>query len=298
MNTLENHLDDRRNRIEELLQKHLPPINSKAKNLHEAMRYAVLGGGKRLRPLLVYLTGEALGASWQTLDLPACAVEMIHAYSLIHDDLPAMDNDDFRRGKPSCHKVYGEAVAILAGDALQTLAFELLSQPSSALSSTQMLAMIQTLAKASGFAGMVGGQTLDLQAQENNLKNSADIESIRHLKTGALIRASVALGIIAAEESHAQRIQALHKYGTCLGIAFQILDDIHDIPQDSFAFESENNVGTQTSQYSNTQNAQIELLSWHQQAKVALSALDERGAYLAAFTDHILEITLTDNLTQ
>ena len=194
--------------------------------LHDAARYSCLNGGKRFRPLLVYLTGQCFGATVATLDIPAVAVELIHCYSLVHDDLPAMDNDDLRRGKPTCHKAFGYATAILVGDALQTQAFELLSQPSTTLTAEQQLSMIQSLARASGMNGMVAGQALDLHF-ENKKADAESLKLTHQLKTGALIQASVALGGIAANCNPGIMAQ-LSQFSATLGLAFQIQDDVLD----------------------------------------------------------------------
>jgi len=200
--------------------------------LHEAMRYAVLGAGKRVRPVLVYATGRALGASPDALDDPACAVELIHAYSLVHDDLPAMDDDDLRRGRPTCHRAFDEATAILVGDALQTLAFQVLcDEPGDATAAATRLAMVRTLATASGSRGMAGGQALDLDAVGRDL-SLAELEQLHIHKTGALIRASVRLGTLAAPAADPAAVRSLDRYGKCIGLAFQIRDDILDVEGD------------------------------------------------------------------
>lgn len=198
-------------------------------NLWQAIHYAVLNGGKRIRPALVYATGEILGVSPDHCDVPAAAIELIHCYSLIHDDLPAMDNDDLRRGKPSCHKAFDEATAILAGDALQSLAFEILSHADiPVLSPTQKIAMIQQLSKASGFHGMVGGQALDMQSSLNAL-NTDVLCNIHLKKTGALIQTAIQFAVIAADCQDSKIVEALENYAKCLGLSFQIQDDILDV---------------------------------------------------------------------
>ncbi len=217
-----------RQRLETALQHFLPAETTLPAQLHNAMRYAALGGGKRIRPLLVYAAGHALGAPDQALDVAACAIECIHAYSLIHDDLPAMDNDDLRRGKPTCHKAFGEAEAILAGDALQALAFALLAhEPMGPVTAEQRLRMIERLALASGSRGMVGGQSLDLAAVGKQL-DIAELEDMHIHKTGALIRASVLLGTLCADSTQEKQRQALDHYGKYIGLAFQVQDDILD----------------------------------------------------------------------
>jgi farnesyl diphosphate synthase len=217
-------------RIERVLEGCLPQDSAIAR-LCEAMRYSVLGGGKRLRPVLVYTTGEAFGAPLERLDAPAAAVELIHAYSLIHDDLPAMDDDDLRRGKPSCHRAFDEGTAILAGDALQALAFEVLAGDATAAApgrAAEDLLMQKTLAHAIGPRGMAGGQAIDLAAIGTQL-TAGEIERMHRRKTGALIQASIDLGAIAAGLAHDPVRTALRLFGTEIGLAFQIHDDILDV---------------------------------------------------------------------
>ncbi len=204
-------------RVDSILDKWLPNTNSI--NLHQAMRYAVYNGGKRIRPVLVYLTGTALNVQLEQLDIPACAIELIHAYSLVHDDLPAMDDDDLRRGKPTCHKEFDEATAILVGDALQTLAFYTLSH-------TKNIAMIETLASSS--LGMVDGQAIDIEATGQSL-NLIQLENLHNNKTGALIRASIKLGALSCPNIDSDRLNKLDNYAKCIGLAFQIQDDILDV---------------------------------------------------------------------
>ena len=215
--------------VEQALERWLPPAHKVPASLHTAMRYAVLGDGKRVRPLLVYAAGTALGVKREALDGPACAVELVHAYSLVHDDLPAMDNDDLRRGRPTCHKAYDEATAILAGDALQALAFHVLANdPDIRVGAEQRLRMIDTIATASGSRGMAGGQALDLAAVGKTL-NIAELENMHIHKTGALIRASVRLGALSQANVDPEILERLDRYGKCVGLAFQIQDDILDV---------------------------------------------------------------------
>ncbi|MDC9592325.1 (2E,6E)-farnesyl diphosphate synthase [Xenorhabdus sp. IM139775] len=204
----------------------LPVLNSP---LGTAMQYGAVLGGKRLRPFLVYSVGEMLGLPKKSLDAAALAVECIHAYSLIHDDLPAMDNDDLRRGQPTCHIKFGESQAILAGDALQSLAFEILAKqdmPNVALS--DRLAMIAELASASGFAGMCGGQSLDLEAEGKQI-DLASLEQIHRHKTGALIRSAVRLAAYGAGQRGREALPLLEQYAQAIGLAFQVHDDILDV---------------------------------------------------------------------
>ncbi len=219
-------------RIERVLERTLALPDPGTARLHEAMRYSVLGAGKRLRPTLVYLTGEALGAPLTQLDPPAAAVELIHVYSLVHDDLPAMDDDDMRRGRPTCHRAYDEATAILVGDALQALAFAVLAnEPVAASAAPLRLEMIRVLARATGTSGMAGGQAVDLAAVGQRLSVKA-IEEMHRRKTGALIQASVVLGALAAGVSGGPELAALERFGAEVGLAFQIQDDILDVEGD------------------------------------------------------------------
>jgi farnesyl diphosphate synthase len=219
-------------RAEQALDRSLPPAEQSPADLHRAMRYAVLGGGKRLRPLLVYAAAHALGEDGPQLDAAACAVELIHAYSLVHDDLPAMDDDALRRGRPTCHIVFGEAMAILAGDALQALAFEILADDTSRQTDTATgMAMLRTLGRACGAEGMAGGQALDLAAVGHPL-TLGELEHMHACKTGALIRASVQLGALAAG-ADGDTLQALDRYAHAVGLAFQVRDDVLDVEGES-----------------------------------------------------------------
>ncbi len=215
-------------RTEAALCRLLPPPSTLPERLHEAMRYSVLGGGKRLRPGLVHAAGAAVGGDPELLDAPACAVEIIHAYSLIHDDLPAMDDDDLRRGKPTCHKAFGEAIAILAGDALQALAFEVLVAEER-LPAAARVAMTRILAEACGSVGMAGGQAIDLEAVGRTL-TLPELERMHRYKTGALIRAAVLMGAVAGGCAQGEGCyRALGAYGEEIGLAFQIRDDLLDV---------------------------------------------------------------------
>ena len=214
-------------RIDRCLEGLIPGATVSPSLLHEAMRYSSIGAGKRYRAALVYAAGHALCVSEEFLDRPACAVELIHAFSLVHDDLPAMDDDDLRRGKPSCHKAFDEATAILAGDALQTLAFEILSEPDwNCLSPTVRLNLLSTLAGASGSSGLAGGQVLDLNltSQDPALETLA---AMHRCKTGALIEAAVLMGGLCATDDSAT-LTCLKNYAQPLGLAFQVIDDVLD----------------------------------------------------------------------
>jgi geranylgeranyl pyrophosphate synthase len=217
-------------RFESVLDQRLPGTDQTPAILHDAMRYSALDGGKRFRPVLIYASGRALGLVMDQLDPLACAIELIHAYSLIHDDLPAMDDDDLRRGRPTCHRAYDEATAILAGDALQALAFEILAAELPQKSDCG-LRLIKTVATACGSTGMAGGQALDLSAVGTTIDLS-QLETMHRLKTGALIQASVEAPCMLAG-LEAEDYERFSAYGQCVGLAFQIHDDILDVTGDS-----------------------------------------------------------------
>jgi len=218
-------------RVAKKLDEVLPPASQAPERLHDAMRYAVFNGGKRVRPLLVYAAGECLGLTEQVLDAPAAAIELIHAFSLVHDDLPAMDDDDLRRGKPTLHRQYDEATAILAADALQPLAFDVLADASGIAPATRVK-LVKLLADACGSIGMTGGQSLDLAAEGQSL-DAAQIEHMYSLKTGALIHASVVSASELKADLSPERISALDAFGRTIGVAFQIKDDILDVEGDT-----------------------------------------------------------------
>jgi geranylgeranyl diphosphate synthase type II len=221
------------NRVDAALALLFEPPRAELSRLYQAMAYSVINGGKRVRPLLVYAACEALGGRQEQADGAACAVELIHAYSLVHDDLPAMDDDDLRRGQPTTHKAFDEAFAILAGDALHSLAFEVLSNPQRNDQCAQIrLDMLGLLARAAGPAGMVGGQAIDLDAVGCKLDRRS-LELMHRHKTGALIEASVKLGALASGEADAHSMQALSAYAQAIGLAFQVQDDILDVESDT-----------------------------------------------------------------
>lgn len=231
--TTETQINHWRERAEVSLEHWLPRETIHPSRLHEAMRYSVLNGGKRIRPVLSYAAGFAVGADENTLDVAGTAVELIHAYSLVHDDLPAMDNDDLRRGKPTCHKAFDEPTAILVGDALQSLAFQVLAQGlDHAIPAEQRLEIINILAIASGSRGMAGGQAIDLASVGKSL-NIAELEDMHIHKTGALIRASVKMGALCLPGVDQGRVKKLDHYAKCIGLAFQIQDDILDVTSDT-----------------------------------------------------------------
>jgi farnesyl diphosphate synthase len=219
-------MDNTQARVEAALAHQVPSHDCIPTRLHEAMRYASLGGGKRVRPLLAFAAGELTAAAPATLDTVACAVEMIHTYSLVHDDLPCMDDDVLRRGRPTCHVEFDEPTALLVGDSLQTLAFELLAKPTLANPGSQ-LEMIALLAHASGSRGMAGGQAIDL-ASVGKALNQPELELMHALKTGALIRAAVLLGALAGNPLSAEERQSLDRFAKRAGLLFQVIDDILD----------------------------------------------------------------------
>jgi geranylgeranyl diphosphate synthase type II len=223
------YLEARRLLVEEALDRLLPPETAEPVLIHQAMRYSVFGGGKRLRPVLVLAAAEAVGGAPEPLLPVAAALEMIHTYSLIHDDLPAMDDDNYRRGRPTSHRVFGEAVAILAGDALLTEAFGLLTGPEcvSRLDPKRLLTAVQEIAAAAGSRGMVGGQTLDILSEGKGV-DAAHLEFVHRHKTGALIRVSVRTGALLAGAGEAP-LHAITAYGEAVGLAFQIADDILNV---------------------------------------------------------------------
>jgi farnesyl diphosphate synthase len=217
-------------RVERRLDEAIPAESVEPARLHAAMRYAVLGGGKRVRPLLVFAAGEVTGANDRALGAAAVAVELIHAYSLVHDDMPCMDDDVLRRGKPTVHVQYDEATALLVGDALQSLAFETLA--SAGLEAPAALAMVARLALASGSRGMAGGQAIDLASVGARL-GRAELEQMHRLKTGALLAASVMLGALASGRVAADVAEALEHYARAVGLAFQVVDDVLDVETDT-----------------------------------------------------------------
>ncbi|MBY0443970.1 MAG: polyprenyl synthetase family protein, partial [Burkholderiales bacterium] len=227
-----NWMQDVQNRMEQTLDALLPSDNHLPAQLHTAMRYSVLDGGKRVRPLLAFAAGAVVDASFERLQYVAAAVELIHAYSLVHDDMPAMDNDVLRRGKATCHIAFGEASALLAGDALQTTAFEILTSCTLANDPSDQLKMVNILARASGSLGMCGGQGIDLYSVGQAL-SLPELEQMHGLKTGALIRAAVLLGSYCGEAMNDEDRARLDHYAKCIGLAFQVVDDVLDEEADS-----------------------------------------------------------------
>jgi geranylgeranyl diphosphate synthase type II len=230
--SLTQYFSRRSEEVNNWLDSFLPKEATPPSSLHQAMRYSIFAGGKRLRPALVLASGEALGAATNDLMPAACAIEMIHTYSLIHDDLPAMDNDDLRRGRPTCHKAFGEAIAILAGDALLTQAFRILAADAPQRDASKQIRVIREIASAAGTVdALIGGQVVDMESEGKEI-DATTLEYIHRSKTGAMIRASVIVGGIIAEASDEQ-MQKLDAYSQRIGLAFQIADDILDVTQTS-----------------------------------------------------------------
>lgn len=227
----ERFLETARARVDSELDKRIEANGQPSTTLQEAMRYGVLGGGKRVRPALCLAAAQLVGEQAEKALVPACAVEIIHAYSLIHDDLPAMDNDELRRGRPTAHIAFDEATAILAGDALQAMAFDWLAQ-APGLNDTTRLAMVRELARASGHNGMVGGQAIDL-ASVGKALTLAELEAMHRHKTGALIEASVRIGAMTSAQLTERQLAVLSQYARALGLAFQVQDDLLDIEGDT-----------------------------------------------------------------
>ncbi|RLB72192.1 MAG: polyprenyl synthetase family protein [Deltaproteobacteria bacterium] len=273
---LQTYLQERVRLVDSTLDRFLPGVDSLPTRLHAAMRYSVFAGGKRIRPILMLAACEAVGGEMKNVLPAACAIEMVHSYSLIHDDLPAMDDDDFRRGNPTNHKVYGEATAILAGDGLLTEAFILLSNKNiwGDIPAEQYLKVINIIAKRSGSCGMVGGQVVDMEAEKNPV-DLTTLEYIHTHKTGALILAAIEVGALLGGAS-AEQSRALHSYGEAAGLAFQVADDILDIVADPSLLGKD--VGSDQQRGKATYPALLGLDGARQRAnelrEMALSALD------------------------
>jgi len=280
-------------RLDQKLEHFIDQQTHVADELIGAMKYSVLGGGKRIRPLLLSIVGDMLGANKDDLDVASMSIECIHAYSLIHDDLPAMDNDALRRGKPTSHIQFGEATAILAGDALQTLAFEIiLNHPLSAKNALKRIDMAKVIANASGVNGMCAGQSIDLIATGNEI-SLEQLTQLHQLKTGALLSACVSLGAILAPDISDESIQLLQKYASSIGLAFQVQDDILDVVSDSETLGKPQ--GSDTALDKNTfvshlglEGSQIFLQKLHDEALQAVTYLPYNTEQLKAFTDFLV----------
>ncbi|ALD91175.1 polyprenyl synthetase family protein [Cupriavidus gilardii] len=270
-------MQDRAARTEAALAAALPAAERLPARLHEAMRYAAMGGGKRVRPLLVHAAGEVGGADPSACDAAACAVEMIHAYSLVHDDMPCMDDDDLRRGRPTVHKAYDEATALLVGDALQTQAFIVLAETDT-LEPAARLRLVGELARASGSAGMAGGQAIDLQhvGQPMSLDQ---LETMHRMKTGALLRASIRMGALCGRIDEAG-LAALDRYAAAIGLAFQVVDDILDVTADTATLGK--TAGKDAEQHKPTY---VSLLGLEPARELAARLRDDARKALAEFGD-------------
>ncbi|MEI6897325.1 MAG: (2E,6E)-farnesyl diphosphate synthase [Psychromonas sp.] len=280
-------------RVNQQLNLHIQRKEPKSQKLNEVMAYGALLGGKRVRPFLVYAVGEMLGTTLQKLDPLACAIECVHAYSLIHDDLPAMDDDALRRGQKTCHIQYDEASAILAGDALQTLAFDIISDPIDGLNAKTQLKMVNVLAKASGESGMCAGQFLDLEAEKKHI-DLASLEKIHAAKTGALIEAAVTFGALTHEQLPDQHLQHLQQFAAAIGLAFQVQDDILDIIGDTETLGKPqgSDLALEKSTYPallGLQQAKQKTQNLYQEALHALSQLPYNTKLLEAFALYIIK---------
>ncbi len=288
---LKEYLAAQQARIDQALNRWLPPETAAPATIHRAMRYSVFAGGKRIRPVLCMAATEAVTDALDGVEDVACPLELIHTYSLIHDDLPALDNDDLRRGRPTCHKAFGEAMAILAGDALLTLAFEVLAKTDS-VNDVRRARIVAELAAASGtVGGMIGGQVNDLEG-ENKAPNAELLESIHRAKTGALLRASLRMGALFAGATDKQ-YDALSRFGEHVGLAFQIVDDLLDVEQSSEQLGK--TAGKDAAQHKITFPAVYGLEASHrmaeeerQQAHAALGIFGGRAARLGELADFIV----------
>ncbi len=288
---LHRFLTDSRQRVNAALEQCLPPACDQPERLAEAMRYSIFNGGKRVRAVLVYAAADTASAASADTDRAACAVELVHAYSLVHDDLPAMDDDDLRRGQPTCHIRFDEATAILCGDALQSLAFAELGRLETTPAATA-LRMVQVLGDAIGFPGMAGGQMLDLEA-ETVPADLQLLEQIHRRKTGALISASVELGALVAGITDTDRLAALRRYAAAIGLAFQVQDDILDVEGSTETLGKTQ--GADQARHKSTycsllgvDGARQRLGELHQQAHDALSSLAGKADTLRALADYIV----------
>jgi geranylgeranyl pyrophosphate synthase len=282
-----------RARMEGALAARLPRTDQTPERLHAAMRYSVLGGGKRVRPILLFATARALGLEEGRVEAAACALELVHVYSLVHDDLPSMDDDDLRRGRATCHKAYDEATALLVGDALQSLAFELLAHdPALPGDPSIRVRLIELLARAIGSLGMAGGQAIDLEAQGRKLA-LAQLEEMHSMKTGALIRASVMMGAACAPALEPPLVQALAGFAAPIGLAFQIQDDLLDVLSDTATLGKAAGADRERGKPTypavlGVEASQEQVRRLHGQAMQSLSALGARADALRAVTDWLL----------
>lgn len=289
--SLKAYLTSRQALVDKALDRNLPKASVKPATIHKAMRYSLFAGGKRLRPILCIAAAEACGGKASKAIPAACAVECIHTYSLIHDDLPCMDNDDFRRGKPTSHKVFGEGVAVLAGDALLTIAFEILAR-SEGSSRYRMPALIRELATASGSFWLIGGQVADLEGEGEKI-DGAQLKFIHQSKTAALLTASIRLGAMSANASE-QKLASLTTFGKSLGLAFQVIDDILDVTQTSekLGKSAGKDVAAQKATYPaifGLEKSRKEARRLTNAALTALKPFGDKAAMLREIADYLLQ---------
>lgn len=287
-----DYLNQCQMRVNARLEYWLDQQGNLAPKLLEAMGYATFNGGKRVRPVLAYAAAQAVGGELARADDVACSLEMVHSYSLVHDDLPAMDNDDLRRGKPTCHIAFDEATAILAGDALQCLAFDVLTESKVAMEASTRLKLVQILARNSGIQGMAGGQALDLAAEGQAL-DLQQLETIHRHKTGCLIRASVEMGALSHPATTAEQLRALDDYATAIGLAFQVQDDILDVIGDTEELGKQQGADQELAKATypslmGLDAAQTLAHNLCQQAKEALTSFNQQAEPLRALADYIV----------
>jgi geranylgeranyl diphosphate synthase type II len=287
---LKGYLVARQKQVDRALDRFLPKATVPPATIHKAMRYSLFAGGKRLRPILCLAAAEACGGKTTAALPPACAVECIHTYSLIHDDLPSMDNDDLRRGRPTCHKVFGDAIAILAGDALLTVAFEIATH-AKPVSRYDLRDVFREISGAAGSRKLIAGQVADLEAEGRRI-SPEQVRSIHENKTGALLTASVRLGAMAAN-ANAKQLAAVTAFGRALGLAFQVIDDILDVTQtsDKLGKSAGKDIAAQKATYPaviGLEKSRAEARRLTRQAHAALKALGENATVLRALADYLL----------
>ena len=288
---LKAYLQSRQKRIESALDRYLPKEKARPATIHRAMRYSLFAGGKRLRPILCLSAAEACGGSIEAALPLACAMECIHTYSLVHDDLPSMDNDDFRRGRPTCHKVFGDGVAVLAGDALLTVAFEIIARATPPRRYTMPI-LLREVAVAAGSRKLIAGQVADLEA-EGKKSNRADLRYIHENKTAAILTTSVRLGAMSAN-ADAKMLSAITRFGRALGLAFQVIDDILDVTQttEKLGKSAGKDVAAQKATYPaviGLDKSRAEAKRLTRNAHDALSVFGEKARTLRALANYLLE---------
>ena len=288
---LKAYLSNRQKKIDRALDRYLPRENTRPVTIHKAMRYSLFAGGKRLRPILTLAAAEACGGKVDAALPHACAMECIHTYSLVHDDLPSMDNDDFRRGRPTCHKVFGDGIAVLAGDALLTVAFEILSH-ATPTRRYDLSVMLRELAVASGSRKLIAGQVADLEA-EGKKSTPADLRFIHQNKTAAILTTSVRLGAMSANAT-APALAAITTFGRALGLAFQVIDDILDVTQttEKLGKSAGKDLAAQKATYPaviGLEQSRAEARRLTRNAHHALSIFGKKGETLHALANHLLE---------